>query len=285
VSTRSIAIITSLPDIACAVCGRRLLRGEHPDVFLAGGRRRNVCELCAPRAVDEGWLREHDGHSVSPPPARQRRGRSLLERLRQLKEPARHGEAMVSVPVAAHPGTGTHGLGGGSHYSTEPEQGALEPDSPVGHPAFSDHPRSAEDEPGLEAARAAPAAPFGVPEVAPGWERLEDALPRSGELKAQRALEVFNAGEHPRRVVGIARSLGVPGVSVRPLGDSGSKVAIVIAWELCWYRYLVDLADEDAGASVVGEGTELSELNGDDRPVNANAAEDGRLSLIESLPQ
>ena len=64
-ATRS--IVTSQPDVACDVCGRRLLRGEHPDVFLAGGQRRTVCELCAPRAADEGWLREADRHAVSLP--------------------------------------------------------------------------------------------------------------------------------------------------------------------------------------------------------------------------
>ena len=76
-------IVTSQPDVACDVCERRLLRGEQPDVFLAGGQRRTVCELCAPRAAHEGWLREADRHSVSLPPARARRGRNLFERLRQ----------------------------------------------------------------------------------------------------------------------------------------------------------------------------------------------------------
>jgi hypothetical protein len=53
-------IVTSQPDVECDVCERRLLRGEQPDVFLAAGRRRIVCELCAPRAAHEGWLRGTD---------------------------------------------------------------------------------------------------------------------------------------------------------------------------------------------------------------------------------
>ncbi len=69
-----------------------------------------------------------------------------------------------------------------------------------------------------------------------------------------RALDVFNAGEHPRRVAGVARSLGAPSVSVRPLAESGGAIAIVVAWELCWYRYEVDLSDEAAGASVAAQG-------------------------------
>ena len=42
----------------CDVCGRTLLRGEHAEVYIDGGVRRSVCELCKPRALNEGWLRE-----------------------------------------------------------------------------------------------------------------------------------------------------------------------------------------------------------------------------------
>jgi hypothetical protein len=94
-------IVTSQPDVPCDVCGRRLLRGERPDVFLAGGRRRTVCELCAPRASDEGWLRETEqSHSLKLPPARPRRGHNLLERLRGLREPAEPQPA--AEPPSAH---------------------------------------------------------------------------------------------------------------------------------------------------------------------------------------
>ena len=53
-------IVTSQPDVACRGLRRRLLRGEQPDVFIAAGRRLIVCELCAPRAVHEGWMRESE---------------------------------------------------------------------------------------------------------------------------------------------------------------------------------------------------------------------------------
>src|ERR1700733_872067 len=80
-------IVTSEPDVECDVCERRLLRGEQPDVFIGAGRRRIVCELCAPRAAHEGWLRESDSQSLTLPPMRTRRGRSLFERLRQVARP------------------------------------------------------------------------------------------------------------------------------------------------------------------------------------------------------
>jgi hypothetical protein len=102
----------------------------------------------------------------------------------------------------------------------------------------------------------------------------------SGEVKVERALEVFNAGEFPRRVAGVARSLGEPSVAVRPVADSGGLVAIVVAWELCWYRYEVDLGDELAGARVAEQGTELGQLADEDRMVNAMADERGALSRL-----
>ena len=63
-STKSIS--TSTAHSTCDVCGRTLLRGETPAVFLAGGSRRNVCELCTPRAAHEGWIREGVGAEATP---------------------------------------------------------------------------------------------------------------------------------------------------------------------------------------------------------------------------
>jgi hypothetical protein len=243
-------IVTSQPDVACDVCGRRLLRGEQPDVFLASGRRRMVCELCAPRASAEGWLRETEDRSVSLPPARPRRGRNLLDRLRQPRE--RQGRG-VEGEFLAMPETSIAG------YDFL-DGAAVEADSSV--------PAGAQSGP-------VPATPF-VDVTAPVEEPLSD-----GDARALRALGVFNAGEHPRRIAGVARSLGEPSISVRPAVESGETVvAIVVAWELSWYRYEVDLADEVSGASVVAQGTELSELAAEDRLANGVAAIDGSLSLV-----
>src|SRR4051812_6284229 len=49
---------TSHDAVACDVCGRTLLRGEHAETYLAGASRRQVCELCTARATHEGWIRE-----------------------------------------------------------------------------------------------------------------------------------------------------------------------------------------------------------------------------------
>jgi hypothetical protein len=259
-STRT--IVTSQPDVACDVCERRLLRGEQPDVFLAGGRRRTVCELCAPRATHEGWLREADRHSVSLPVVRARRGRNLFDRLRQLRDPV-DDPAPPTGLQAQEPGADTP-----YEIGTQASYDFLEPS------AVSDGRLPAGEE---------PSAPL-----------------TGGDLKVERALAVFNAGEHPRRVAGVARSLGAPEVSVGPVEDSGGRVtiatrppesstgptltsggrvAIVIAWELCWYRYEIDLGEEASGALVVAQGTELGELAESERLVNATADELGALSL------
>jgi hypothetical protein len=98
--------------------------------------------------------------------------------------------------------------------------------------------------------------------------------------KVIRALDVFNTGEHPRRVAGVARSLGPPSVKASPVDDAPGVVSIVVAWELCWYRYDVDLGDELAGATLVAQGMELGELTDEDRVANAGANERGELALL-----
>lgn len=102
VATRS--IVTSQPDVACDVCMRRLLRGERPDVFLASGRRLTVCELCAPRAAHEGWMRERDVQAVTLPPARPRRARGFIDRLRGRGEQAELPPFDPPSPLSASSG-------------------------------------------------------------------------------------------------------------------------------------------------------------------------------------
>jgi hypothetical protein len=262
-ATRS--IVTSQPDVACDVCGRRLLRGELPDVFLAGGQRRTVCELCAPRAAHEGWLREADRHSVSLPPSRARRGRGLFDRLRPQRESTAAraaedfaGEGLGLVPAAADQG-----------YQTE------------SYDFLEAIPVAAEDPAATITSEAATAiASSGRDLTTPGRPLEPEPVLTAGELKIERALAVFNAGEHPRRVAGVTRSLGEPSVAARPLADSGSVVSIVVAWELSWYRYEVDLGDESAGATVTAQGTELDELAQDELLVNATADEHGALRFV-----
>jgi hypothetical protein len=218
------SISTSAPAVSCDVCGRTLLRGEQADVFLAGGTRRNVCELCTQRASHEGWIREGLDDATVRSRAHNGRSRSFLARLRQ-----RRADAQAL------------------HEELESEQAAE---------------------------TLAPA------EALPQQPRSVHAVPTNADMKMARALDLFNASAHPRTVSGVARSLGAPIVAARPSATEGSVVTIVVGWELSWYRFEVDLADEAAGPRITGQGTELSELDAADQVPNAAADEHGQLHLV-----
>jgi hypothetical protein len=93
------------------------------------------------------------------------------------------------------------------------------------------------------------------------------------------AIDAFNSSEHRRTISGVARSLGEPAVAVRPLANRPSIVDVVVAWELCWYRYEVDLSDELPSVRVAAQGYELDELEPEEREPNAVADERGSLKL------
>jgi hypothetical protein len=277
------AIVTSHPVVACDVCGRRLLRGENPDVFLAGGQRRTVCELCVPRASAEGWLREADNHGVGIRPNRSRRAGSLLGRLRQLREPAQRPLRREDRPAGGAEDGQAHEDGLYEFL----DSGSIEPAEPYEQELYIGSAEEGEPPAGgwsIESEAEGDQPQTGYHELEQSWPAQAAQSPRagstSGELKVARALKVFNAGEQPRRVAGVARSLGAPTVTVRPLEESGSTVAIVVAWELCWYRYEVDLGDEAAGARLVAQGMELDELPVEDRLANAAADERGELAAL-----
>jgi hypothetical protein len=103
------------------------------------------------------------------------------------------------------------------------------------------------------------------------------AVPTTAEVKVERALEMFNESDHPRTIAGIARTLGTPWVHASPDGRAPSEVTIVVAWELSWYRYRVDLGDEHEPILLVEKGDELGELEEPLRAWNAIADDSGRL--------
>jgi hypothetical protein len=98
-------------------------------------------------------------------------------------------------------------------------------------------------------------------------------VPTSVEQRTANAIERFNRSEHPRTVAGVARSLGAPVVVVRPSDAQDTLIAIVVSWELCWYRYEVELSDGGAAVRLAGQGYELDEIPVEYR-VEANAAAD-----------
>src|SRR4051794_36725665 len=222
-------IRTNQLDVACDVCGRTLLRGEHAEHYLTGGERRRVCDLCTPRAQHEGWIRESGADDLELRHPRHE-GRGLIDRLRaNRRERAREAAA-------------------DKHEEVEAEAPAVKPVK-VRQPVPAPEPRHIR------------------------------AVPTNAELKMQRALDVFNASDHTRTVGGVARSLGAPGVCVRPRPDRPAVVSITVMWELSWYRFEVDLSDEAGGVRRDAQGDELSELIPEEQVVNAAADERGALHL------
>src|SRR3954454_419675 len=106
------------------------------------------------------------------------------------------------------------------------------------------------------------------------------AIPTTREVKVERALELFNASDHPRTIAGIARTLGAPWVHAGPDTAAPSEVTIVVAWELSWYRYRIDLGDADESILLLEKGDELSELEEPLREWNALAGDDGQLAAM-----
>jgi len=248
------AITTSHVSVTCDVCGRTLLRGEHADVFLHGGARRMVCDLCTARAVNEGWIREGlDDAAVRR--SGSNRPRSLLGRLRQRRAEAIAEDGDDEARYAPEPTVRRLDSAG----EAEEVEEALEPaDVPAGR----------------EGGRRAE--PVFEP---PREPRHVHAVPTNADLKMARALDVFNASDHPRTVAGVARSLGEPMVAVRPSPTEGSVVTIIVGWELSWYRYEVDLGDEASGVRIAEQGAELTQLEEADQVANAVADEFGTLHM------
>jgi hypothetical protein len=115
-------------------------------------------------------------------------------------------------------------------------------------------------------------------DAAPREPRHVHAVPTSVEHRIEAAVELFNRSEHPRTVAGIGRSLGLPDVAVHPLSLTGAVVTVVVCWELCWYRYEVDLSEENPVVRAAGQGYELSELTELERETNVTADGDRLLT-------
>jgi hypothetical protein len=239
-------------DLSCDVCGRTLLRGERAHPYLERGDQRTVCELCTARAENEGWLPEGAVPAYDDSASQRDRRGSLFARLRRRREAAAEplGDPTPGAPVY------------------EPRVRAPAPPEPAPAPP---EPVPAQPVP-------APASPGERPLRRVRESRQVRAIPTNAENRIAFAIDAFNASEHPRTVAGVARSLGLPQVSVRPVPNHPSVVRLVVGWELCWYRYEFDLADEDAGVRLAAQGQELDELPRIERQSNAACDDRGLLS-------
>jgi hypothetical protein len=212
--------------------------------------------------VHEGWIREGLDDVVARGRDHRRRP-SLLSRLRsggnRRPEPV-HDDGAYASPPPASPARRL------AYDAPDPQEPAPLDDVPAAEPAPVAHHHHHE------------------PADHTLYEsRSVRGVPTNAELKVARAMELFNASQQIRTVAGVARSLGAPIVSARPSKTEGSVVTIVVAWELSWYRFEVDLGNEAAGVRVAAQGSELSELDTIDQTANAAADDGGRLHPAASL--
>jgi hypothetical protein len=146
-----------------------------------------------------------------------------------------------------------------------PEEEPVEPVAEPEEPEFSDNGAPAEQE--------AAAAPRSRPKD----PRHVRAVPTTAEVKVERALELFNGSDHQRTVAGLSRTLGPPWVSAQPDPGQPSAVSVVVAWELSWYRYRVDLGDEADPVMMLEKGEELEQIDDYLRDWNATLDAEGRV--------
>jgi hypothetical protein len=227
--------------VSCDVCGRTILKGERAEWYLApGGHRRQVCDLCAVRAQHHGWIRESGAGDLPARVPRNEPRRGVMGRLRRRPPPppAAEDEARLAEHEAMF------GAGNG----VEPEE------------------HTAEESPAPSRPRSRPQNP-----------RHVRAVPTTAEVKVERALELFNGSGHQRTVAGLARTLGPPWVSAMPDPAQASAVSVIVAWELSWYRYRVDLGDEADPVMMLDKGEELEQIEESLRSWNAALDPDGRV--------
>ena len=172
-------IKTNQADVACDVCGRTLLRGEHAEAL--PGRRPAPPGL---RAV----------HRARP-------ARGLDPRVRRRRP--RAAPSRAARAAAARFSTACARAASGRARSTTRSRPTSRCRRPHRRPGAAIGPR----------ARARRRSPSPRRRARPRHVR---AVPTNAELKMERALDVFNASEHPRTVGGVARSLGAPAVSRAP---------------------------------------------------------------------
>ena len=232
---------------ACDVCHRTMLKGEWAEPYLTPSReRRLVCELCAPHAQREGWIRESGAPNAPAQPQRQPERRGLFRR---------RGRRRDQAVTYAEPQPAEH--------EPEPDQRRAEHQETNGHELAPEGPVFAR----LRKRAAVPRKP-----------RHVRAVPTNAQLKIDRALDVFNRSEHPRTIAGIARSLGSPHASAQTSPVSAAEVVITVAWELSWYQFTVDLSDPREPVQLRAQGQELSELDDEARAWNVEADAEGRLA-------
>ncbi len=242
-------IRTTIVDHNCSVCGRTVLRGEKLESYLTtANEKRAVCDLCSRRVESEGWVREAVAGDLKMKRGEHRQRRSSL--IGWLK---REGEPGSEVSVD----------------SGRSDSGADERDG---------RRRQART---TRADRRPRIPKVSVGKKGSGSAKKVHAVPTGIAGKMDRAIELFNSCSEIRTVTGLAKTLGVPKVSVAAT-NSSTRVSLVVAWELSWYQYSVGLGESDPLVQLLKKGNEIDEIDDRYKDWNAVLNEQGKIALENS---
>lgn len=223
--------------VSCDVCGRTILKGERAEWYLAPGGHRR--QVCD---LCSGRAQHHGWireSAAGDMPARMPRNEPRRGVLGRMRR-RRPSPAEEQARLAEQ--EAMFGSGDGADADQQPV------DQPPPRP------------------RSTPQSP-----------RHVRAVPTTAEVKVERALELFNGSSHRRTVAGLARTLGTPWVSARPDPAQASAVSVLVAWELSWYRYRVDLGDEADPVMMLDKGEELDQIDDELRAWNASLDTEGHV--------
>lgn len=117
----------------------------------------------------------------------------------------------------------------------------------------------------------------GVPSAPRAPQRVR-AEPTGAKGRARAAIEHFNGSPHRGTIASIGSSLGTPTVTLVDAGDEGFDV--IAAWDLCWYRWRVELGQGGATVLETGRGFELSELEPGEVAGGVASSSDGTLTWL-----
>jgi hypothetical protein len=236
-------------NVSCDVCGRTILKGEGTETYISpDGREHEVCDLCYERADREGWIRASAAGDLPARTPRPEPRRSMLGRFRRSRN-----DQPAAEPVAEE------------QPEMAGENGAEPPVDEPPAPAPSAEPRER---------RARPRDP-----------RHVRAIPTTREAKIERALDLFNGSEHQRTVAGLARTLGPALVAVVPELGQPSSVTLVVAWELSWYRFRIDLADAQDPVAMLANGEEIEQIDEELREWNATLDAQGQIATGDAVAE
>ena len=150
---------------------------------------------------------------------------------------------------------------------TAHEYGWVKEGSPTTPTIAPDRKRSRFSLSGLLGVRTAAEAPIATEPI---LRRLSEA-----ELAIVEAADRFNSSQYRRTVGGIAKSLGLPSVSIVPLSGVTADVVVTIAWEISWYQYRITA--DSSPVRLAERGHDPAELEGSFTEWNAHMEEDGRV--------